>query len=167
VAKKTRRKNNRFAILLLPALVFIFFMGWSMYWINDSKKPVTRERVKRRIPKNDGVTFLPAVYEEPQKQWTNVNKCWSKQPQVAHSFEELNSLLYVWARTLCCCRCTITIPFILRRNSVILREIAIQEVHPCLAGHGWTSRGLPNPDKQVLILTRALGSAWAIRQACF
>jgi len=65
VVKKTRRKNNRFAILLLPALVFIFFMGWSMYWINDSKRPVTRERVKPRVPQNDGVTFLPAVYEEP------------------------------------------------------------------------------------------------------
>ncbi|MGA3112007.1 MAG: hypothetical protein ABSE15_08240, partial [Candidatus Bathyarchaeia archaeon] len=56
----------------------------------------------------------------------------------------------------CCCNYTTTIPFIPHKGLIILREIAIQEVHPCLAGRGQTKRELPNPDKQVLILIRVL-----------
>ncbi len=61
---KKRRRNNRMALLLLPALVFIFFMGWSMYWIGNKKKP---EHEKRKAPKKDNVTLLPAILEETEQ----------------------------------------------------------------------------------------------------
>ncbi len=63
-AKKVRRKRSKLALLLLPIIVFIFFMGWSMYWIGDKKRPKAN---KRKVPKEDGVTFLPAVSEETPK----------------------------------------------------------------------------------------------------
>jgi len=60
-SRRAKRKSNRLALLLLPALVFIFFMGWSAYWIGNQKRP---KRVERKIPKDDGVTFLPIILEE-------------------------------------------------------------------------------------------------------
>jgi hypothetical protein len=62
LAKKRRvKRNNKFVLLLLPALIFIFFMGWSMYWIGNQKRP---EKSKPKAPKEDNVTILPAVFEE-------------------------------------------------------------------------------------------------------
>ncbi len=58
------KRNNTLVLLLLPMLVFIFFMGWSMYWIGNQKRP---NKAKREAPKEDNVTLLPAVFEEPQQ----------------------------------------------------------------------------------------------------
>lgn len=44
-------------------MVFIFFIGWSMYWTGNKKKP---KAAARKAPKEDGVTFLPAVLEETE-----------------------------------------------------------------------------------------------------
>ncbi len=33
-----RKRSNNMALLLLPALIFIFFMGWSTYWIGEPEK---------------------------------------------------------------------------------------------------------------------------------
>jgi len=66
--KKGRRKrNNIMGLFLVPVLIFIFLMGWSMYWIGDQKRT---KRVNRKAPKKENVTFLPAVHEEAQ-QMTN------------------------------------------------------------------------------------------------
>jgi len=62
-AKKVKRKRSKLAFLLLPMLIFIFFMGWSMYWIGDKKRP---KATKKKAPKGDSVTFLPVVLEETQ-----------------------------------------------------------------------------------------------------
>jgi hypothetical protein len=62
--KRNRKRSNKMALLLLPALIFIFFMGWSMYWIGNQKKP---ELAKRTAPKKDNVTLLPAVLEETEQ----------------------------------------------------------------------------------------------------
>ncbi|MGA2680358.1 MAG: hypothetical protein ABSF44_01000 [Candidatus Bathyarchaeia archaeon] len=61
---KKRKRKNTIALLLLPALIFIFFMGWSMYWIGDQKRP---RRVNRKAPEKENVTFLPAVFEETKQ----------------------------------------------------------------------------------------------------
>jgi hypothetical protein len=49
---------------MLPVLVFIFFMGWSTYWIGDTKRPQRRQAAKRKKPKQEDVTILPAILEE-------------------------------------------------------------------------------------------------------
>ena len=61
--KKVKRKRSKLTLLALPILVFIFFMGWSMYWIGDRKRPKAKNR---KAPKEDNVTLLPIIPEEPQ-----------------------------------------------------------------------------------------------------
>ena len=63
-AKKGKRKRNRLVLVLLPALIFIFFMGWSMYWIGDKKRP---QKMKTKTLEKDPVTFMPIVLEETQE----------------------------------------------------------------------------------------------------
>ena len=65
--KKGRRKrNNIMGLFLVPVLIFIFLMGWSMYWIGDQKRPKKRtDKTKRETPpKKDNVTFMPIILEE-------------------------------------------------------------------------------------------------------
>ncbi|MGA3112026.1 MAG: hypothetical protein ABSE15_08345 [Candidatus Bathyarchaeia archaeon] len=62
IKKRRRKRSNIIALLFLPALIFIFFIGWSQYWIGDQKRP---QRKNRTTPKKDNVTLLPAVFEEP------------------------------------------------------------------------------------------------------
>jgi hypothetical protein len=57
-------------IMLLPVIIFIFLMGWSMYWIGDQKRPAKRQRKPLKKEKDnvkDNVTIMPIVYEEPQE----------------------------------------------------------------------------------------------------
>ena len=66
-AKKGRlKRNNIMTLLLLPVVIFIFLLGWSMYWIGDQKRPKKRtEKTKReKPPKKDNVTFMPIILEE-------------------------------------------------------------------------------------------------------
>ena len=49
---------------LLPAFVFFFIIGWSMYWIGDQKGTDTKQR---KQPKKDNVTLMAMAFEEPQK----------------------------------------------------------------------------------------------------
>jgi hypothetical protein len=53
-------------LFLLPMLIFIFLMGWSMYWIGDQKRPKKRTKKTKRgtPPKEDNVTFMPIILEE-------------------------------------------------------------------------------------------------------
>jgi hypothetical protein len=69
VYRKVKRKRNRgLAILLLPALVFIGFMGWLLYSIEPNrKKSSKKQHTAPQTPKNDGVTFVPTLPEEEQE----------------------------------------------------------------------------------------------------
>jgi hypothetical protein len=63
--KKSRRKRkNTLKILLLPALIFVFFMGWCMYWAGDKKD---QKHLNRKVPNKDNVTLLPAIFEETER----------------------------------------------------------------------------------------------------
>lgn len=51
-AKKIRRKRNKLVVaLLLPALVLIWLVGWSLYWVGHQKeaKPKPRPRQNANI----------------------------------------------------------------------------------------------------------------------
>ena len=57
-------------IVLLPALVFIFIIGWCMYCIGDQKRPTKRQDKPLKKEKDnvkDNVTIMPIVYEETQE----------------------------------------------------------------------------------------------------
>ena len=51
-------------IMLLPAILSIFLIGWSMYSIGNQKRP---DKIQRKPLKKDNVTIMPIVYEETQE----------------------------------------------------------------------------------------------------
>ena len=51
-------------ILLLPALICIFIIGWCMYWMGDQKRT---DKIHHKLPKKDNVTIMPIFFEEPQE----------------------------------------------------------------------------------------------------
>ena len=63
---KQKRKRNRLVVaLLLPALVLVWIVGWSMYWLGHQKEDKTRTEPRS---KKDNVTLIPAVVlEETQE----------------------------------------------------------------------------------------------------
>jgi hypothetical protein len=63
-SKGKRKRSKAMIILLLPALMFIFIMGWCLCWIGDQKRTDTTQR---KTPKKDNVSFLPIVLEEEQE----------------------------------------------------------------------------------------------------
>ena len=83
-AKNRRRKRtNSLAILLLPALIFLFFMGWSIYWTGDKKD---QKLADRKEPKKENVTLLPAIFEETEQiriEWWNKQTLFSNHLQLS------------------------------------------------------------------------------------
>ena len=52
-------------LTFLPALAFMFFMGFLFYWLGDQKKTYKKKPIEHEHqPCNDGVTILPMVAEE-------------------------------------------------------------------------------------------------------
>jgi flagellar basal body-associated protein FliL len=67
VPPKGKRKRSKIVtIMLLPALVVIFIIGWCMYCVGDQKRP-TKRQDKPLKKEKDYVTIMPIVYEETQE----------------------------------------------------------------------------------------------------
>ena len=65
VTKQTRKRNRLVVALMLPALIFVWLVGWSMYWLGHKRED---KRRTKPAPKEDNVTLIPAVaLEEPEK----------------------------------------------------------------------------------------------------
>ncbi len=63
---KAKRRNlgRPVKILLFPLLALAFLIGWCMQFAGKQERAVTAER---KQPREDGVTFMPMVPEEPQE----------------------------------------------------------------------------------------------------
>ena len=64
--KPRRRRNRLLTVLLLPAFVVAWFIGWSLYWAGsrkDSEKPQTQ--IKRQ---KEHVTLIPASAVEQESE---------------------------------------------------------------------------------------------------
>jgi len=69
-SKRRHKRNKAMRIMLLPVMIFMFLIGWSMYWIGNRKRPVKRQRKPLKKEKDnvkDNVTVIPIVYEEPEE----------------------------------------------------------------------------------------------------
>jgi hypothetical protein len=51
-------------IILLPALVLMFLVGWCLYCLGDEKRP---NKIQPKPPEKDNVTIMPMIYEEKQE----------------------------------------------------------------------------------------------------
>jgi CHASE3 domain sensor protein len=61
------KRNKVLVLLLLPVLIFIGVMGWLLYSLSPTNRRVQKtiyQAPKVQSKADDGVTFIPAVYEE-------------------------------------------------------------------------------------------------------
>jgi len=56
------KRNKILTIVLLPALISIFLMGWALYSMGYQKKNYSTQN---KLQTNDHVTFMPMVFEKP------------------------------------------------------------------------------------------------------
>lgn len=63
IFREERKRSKALILLLLPAVIFLWVIGWSLYWIGHQK-----EHQKMRQTDSQGtdhVHFMLAVLEEP------------------------------------------------------------------------------------------------------
>ncbi|MEM2967832.1 MAG: hypothetical protein QXJ40_01520 [Candidatus Bathyarchaeia archaeon] len=61
---KERKRSRAVILLLLPAVIFLWIVGWGLYWIGHQ-----RERRASKQPssqKEEYVHFVPVVLEEAE-----------------------------------------------------------------------------------------------------
>jgi heme/copper-type cytochrome/quinol oxidase subunit 2 len=69
-----RKRSKTLVVMLLPVLIFIGFMGWLIYAMKPHRRIPTKIQQQQTSPKmrkepkkDDGVTFIPAIMEEPKE----------------------------------------------------------------------------------------------------
>lgn len=63
ILKEKRKRNKAIIVLLLPAIIFLWIIGWSLYWIGHQKEP--RQAQPSSPKEEDHVSLIPIVLEEP------------------------------------------------------------------------------------------------------
>jgi hypothetical protein len=58
--QNTRKRRRALTLVLLPVIVFIWFVGWSLYWIGSQRKTPEKESV----PKEYNFTMLVIPNEQ-------------------------------------------------------------------------------------------------------
>jgi len=63
IPKGRSRRHKAIIVLLLPAIIFLWIVGWSLYWIGHQKEP--RKAQSSSSPKEEEhVNLMPIVLEE-------------------------------------------------------------------------------------------------------
>jgi hypothetical protein len=66
-----RRRSKGLVLLLLPALIFIGFVGWLVCALEPPTRKPAKSYHAQNVKRDDGVTFLPAEYGEQAEVKTN------------------------------------------------------------------------------------------------
>ena len=62
IRRRGRKRNRAIIVLLLPALISIWIVGWSLYWIGHRRES---QELQPSSPKEeDYVSLIPAVPED-------------------------------------------------------------------------------------------------------
>jgi hypothetical protein len=62
-----RKRSKALVFMLLPALIFIGFMGWLMYAMEPQRRAPQKSTQHDAAKKDDGISFLPAIGEETEE----------------------------------------------------------------------------------------------------
>jgi hypothetical protein len=60
------KRNKAIIVLLLPAIIFLWIIGWSLYWIGHQKEPLKAQPFSSPT-EEDHVSLIPIVFEEPSE----------------------------------------------------------------------------------------------------
>jgi hypothetical protein len=64
VPKPLQKRNRAIVALLLPAIVFLWIIGWSLYWIGHQQDKKQDSQPARQ---KDNVHLMPVMLEEPEE----------------------------------------------------------------------------------------------------
>jgi Tfp pilus assembly protein PilO len=66
----TRKKRSKLTVALLaPILIIVFIVGWSLYWIGQSRQPNTKQpqkTINKTPAKQDNVKLIVIPQQEEQ-----------------------------------------------------------------------------------------------------
>ncbi|MCW4008070.1 MAG: hypothetical protein NWF09_05205 [Candidatus Bathyarchaeota archaeon] len=62
ILREERKRSRAIILLLLPAVVFIWIIGWGLYWIGHQREHQT---MKQSESQEEHVHLMPIVLEEP------------------------------------------------------------------------------------------------------
>ena len=63
-SKSKRKRSKAMTIMLLPLLIFMFIIGWCMYWIGNQKR---MRKKQRKQSEKDNVTIMSIIFEETEE----------------------------------------------------------------------------------------------------
>ncbi len=66
--KSVHKRNRALVVVLLPVLVLLTFVGWILYSLNLKPKKQTHILKTHSQNRTDGVTFIPAIFDEQNEQ---------------------------------------------------------------------------------------------------
>jgi hypothetical protein len=55
-------------VLFLPIAVFLWIIGWAMFWIGTRREEETQQKQQEISPEDESITIIPMIPEEPE-QW--------------------------------------------------------------------------------------------------
>ena len=61
-----RKRNKAIIVLLLPVIIFLWIVGWSLYCIGHQKEP-QKAKPPSSTKEEDHVHLIPIVLEEPSE----------------------------------------------------------------------------------------------------
>ncbi|MGD0977611.1 MAG: hypothetical protein ABR962_00550 [Candidatus Bathyarchaeia archaeon] len=60
--------RNRFITLLfLPIAVFLWMIGWAMFWIGTRREQETQQIQQGISSEDESITIIPMIPEEPEQ----------------------------------------------------------------------------------------------------
>ena len=63
--REKSKRNKAIIVLLLPAIIFLWIVGWGLYWIGHQKEP--QKAQTSDSPEKDNVKLIPVAFEEPSE----------------------------------------------------------------------------------------------------
>jgi Tfp pilus assembly protein PilO len=64
VPKRLQKRNRALVALLLPAIIFLWIVGWSLYWIGHQQE---RKQKPQHTRLKENVHLVPVLLEEPEE----------------------------------------------------------------------------------------------------
>jgi hypothetical protein len=66
ILKGRSKRNKAIIVLLFPAIIFLWIVGWGLYWIGHQKEP-QKAQPSSSPEEEDYVSLIPIVLEDPSE----------------------------------------------------------------------------------------------------
>jgi hypothetical protein len=60
-------RNRAIKLLFLPISIFLWIIGWTMFWAGSREDQETRQTRPETAPEAASITVIPMIPEEPEQ----------------------------------------------------------------------------------------------------